>query len=311
MNHATFSPRYSFRYVTIAIVVVLAIWMVTVGLMSYEPSIEGIDVVAGYRVFRANCGSCHMIEKGISTHHGPNLYGFGKLAGTRRPELTAAEYILQSIVDPDVFVADVNRRGMPRNLATVMTPEEIRNVVAYVVSRGGSPDYTEIHALDIPDLSRETESRTVRREDMELAEQVLRGRSGCLQCHTLYRNAEYTVFAPALFGAGLSDETLLRESIVDPSKAVSPYHRWVNVYLANGKTVTGKLIERTEERLVLLERGDANDLVQVDIPMSDIEVEDDEVLILESETSPMPTGLDKILTEHELDVLVRMVRQLN
>ena len=78
-----------------------------------------------------------------------------RLAGSRKPGMSAAEYILESVRDPEAFVAPENRRGMPGNLATVLSPDEIRNVVAYLVSRGGTPDYDEIRRLEIPDLRQE------------------------------------------------------------------------------------------------------------------------------------------------------------
>ena len=309
MNQTT--PTHPFRLILISLVVTGAIWLATVAAMSIPPATQGIDLAAGSGTFRDHCGACHIVEKGISTHHGPNLYDFGKIAGTRKADMTAAEYIWESIRDPEAFVAPENRHGMPRNLATVLSPEDIRNVIAYVISRGGSPDYEEIRNLEIPDLREDSVVRTIRREDMELAERTLRERGGCLQCHALYRNAEYTVFAPGLFGVGLSDAQLVRESIVDPNKVVAPIHLWVNVFLNDGKMVSGKLISRTDDRLVLIARGSDNQLVRHDIAMADVESEDGEPLIVPSETSPMPTGLDKLLTEEELDVLVTMIQQLN
>jgi hypothetical protein len=146
---------------------------------------------------------------------------------------------------------------------------------------------------------------------MELAERVLRERGTCLQCHALYRNAEYEVFAPSLFGVGLSDETLIRESIVDPNKVVPQYHRWVHVELDNGTTVSGKLISRSDQRLVLITRGEQNQPVPTEISLSAVQHEDGHPLIQSAIASPMPTGFDRLLSERELNAVITLIRQLN
>jgi putative heme-binding domain-containing protein len=299
------------RSIALSFVMVVGIWLGTLSLMSIPPSTGGINITAGGGTFRDHCGACHIVEKGISTHHGPNLYNFGKLAGRRKPGMSAARYVLESVLDPEAFVASENRRGMPRNLASALSPDELRNVVAYVVSRGAAPDYDELRRLEIPDMRHASAKRTVRLDAMELAERALRQQGQCLQCHSLYRNAEYTVFAPSLFGVGLSDVEQVRESITDPNKLVSPVHHEVNVYLADGRVVSGTLISRTADRLVMVARGKLNERIHVDVPISDVETEDGEPLIVPSGTSPMPTGLDKLLTENELEAILTLIRQLN
>ena len=299
------------RYILIGIVLTLGIWLATVGLISFRPVPTGIDIASGASAFRDHCGSCHFLEKGVTMHHGPNFYDIGKVAGTRKPELTAAEYILESILNPKAFVAPQNWNGMPKSVAHRLSPDAIRNIVAYLAGRGARADYEEIRRLEIPDMRQEAPLHIVRRADMELAEQVLRDKGECLQCHSLYRNAEHQVFAPVLFGAGLVDEQLLRESIVDPNKVLVPTHVGVNVLLENGKLVSGKLISQTDDRIVLIARDEQNHPVQMEFSMSEIEHEDGKPMIARSKTSPMPTGLDKRLTPEELEAMVRLIGQLN
>ncbi len=303
-------PSFRIRHAVIAVVLPLGIWLATVGFMSFEPAAGSISTASGSATFRDRCGACHILEKGITTHHGPNLYGIGREAGRRKPDLSAAEYILESILDPEAFVAPHNHRGMPKNVVRDLSADDIRDIVAFLASRGAKPDYDEIRRLVIPEQPAPT-VRTIRRQDMELGEHVVRERGGCLQCHSLYRNAEYQVFAPGLFGVGLVDEQLVRESIVDPSKVVSPVHKSVNVFLESGKVVAGTLISQTNHRLVLLSRNEKNDPIRVEVPLSDIEREDGQPLILRSEISPMPSGLDKLLTPEELEAVISMIGQLN
>lgn len=303
-------PPFRIRYVLIGIVLSLGIWLATVGLISFDPVPRGIDIASGKSTFRDHCEACHVLDKGVTLHHGPNFYEIGKVAGTRKPDLTAAEYILESILDPGAFVAPQNWSGMPKSVAHELSPDAIRNIVAFLSSRGGRPDYEEIMRLKIPEQT-EPPVRAVRRQDMELAERVLRERGECLKCHSLHRNAEHRVFAPALFGAGLVDTQMVRESIVDPSKVVSPAHAVVSVFLESGRVVSGKLISQTEDRLVLFARNEQNDPVRVEVPMSEIEQEDGEPMILRSESSPMPTGLNQLLTPEELEAVISMIGQLN
>jgi mono/diheme cytochrome c family protein len=309
MNQSNSRP--SWAVVPVSLVVTLVIWAATVGWISRPPATGGIDLVAGSGTFRDRCGACHIVEKGISTHHGPNLYDIGKVAATRKPPLTAAEYILESLLDPDAFVAPTNHRGMPKNLATKLSPDEIRNVVAYLAGREATPDYQQIRALNVPDLRPTGTTRVIRRDQMELAESLVSGRATCFECHTRYRNAEYVVLAPALFSAGLRDAALVRESIVEPGRQIAPLHHSVNVIFADGREISGKLISRTDDQLLLLARNARNEWVPTQIPLTSVEHEEGQPLIEPSPLSPMPTGFDQLLSKQELDAIVTMIEQLN
>ncbi len=297
---------------TVAVGLPLLVWLATVVVMSWHPAEGDISIAAGGAKFRDYCGACHIVEKGITTHHGPNLYEIGKVAASRKPGMSAAAYILESILDPAAFVAPMNRTGMPQNIARDLSPEEIRNLVAFLASRQATPQYDDILALNIPDLRQPRAAPTlVRREQMELAEQVLRDKGGCLQCHALFRNAEHLIFAPALFAVGLKDRQLVRESIVDPSKVVSPAYCTVNVALQSGKIVSGRLLTRNDQGLLLAVRDEEGHLVQQTVPMAEVEVEDGQPLIVQSSVSLMPSGFQELLTNEELDALVNMIDQLN
>lgn len=299
------------RHVLIGLVVSLGIWLAAVGLISFDPVPSGIDIASGSSTFRDQCGACHILDKGVTIQHGPNFYEIGKVAGSRKPGLTAAEYILESILDPHAFVAPQNWSGMPKSVAHDLSPDAIRNIVAYLASRGARPDYNEIQRLKIPDMRQDAPVRIVRRQDMKLAERVLGEKGECLDCHSLHRNAEYQWFAPGLFDVGLVDEQLLRESIVDPDKVVSPAHVGIKMMLENGQLLTGKLISQTDEQIVLVSRNEQNRPVILKVAMSEIEQEDGQPLIRQSDTSPMPTGLDKLLTAKELEAVITLIRQLN
>lgn len=306
-------PRttHTVRLILVSLALPLLIWGASIALMSYHPSARGFNLAQGAATFRDRCGACHFLDQGITTHHGPNLHSIGADAATRKAGVSAARYLLESILDPDAFVAPHNRRGMPRNVARDLSQESIRNLVAFLASRGSSPNYGEIRALNIPDFSVQHERRVVRLDQMELAERAMRGKANCLQCHSPYRNAEYQVFAPSLFGMGLTDVQQIRESIIKPSRVVPPAYSSVAVCLANGEVVAGKLISSNEDAIVLLTQDGQGQWICRDLPLSELDTDDETPALTPVPLSPMPTGFDKLLSDQELEAIVTLVRQLN
>ena len=300
--------------VALALALPAVTWLLTVQLMAPPRPGGGIDLIAGRDLFRARCFRCHYGWPGAGhpSHQGPNLYQIGKVGATRKPGMTAAEYILESILDPHAFKAPNNRPGMPRGAVDGLTEKELRDLVAYLAGRGAVPDFEEILNLNIPDLSDEVpEKMSVRREEMLLAVDVLRNKGDCLQCHAVHNFPEYQVFAPALFGVGTTDPTLLKESIVDPHKVVSPSYRSDAVGLKSGDSASGKLIARTPEELVLFTRDEQSRLVQQQIPLDDVAQENGLAQIEKSQQSPMPADLGQLLTAEEIEAVITLIRQLN
>jgi mono/diheme cytochrome c family protein len=86
------------------------------------------------------CGTCH---NPLSTDRliGPGLQGIGERAATRVEGQSAVEYIHNSILHPNDFIAppDVNGVPYPENLmpqiyATVWTEEQINDIIAYLLT---------------------------------------------------------------------------------------------------------------------------------------------------------------------------------
>lgn len=290
----------------------LGAFLVTVAVMSIPMNRRGIDIVSGRDLFRSQCGSCHFARVGFPAHHGPNLHDIGKSGATRKPNQSAAEYILESILDPSAFVAPSGRPGMPPNVAAELDPDDVRNIIGFLASRGAFPDYDEITSLDIPDRRIEqTEPGLIRLKDMQLAENVLREKGACLECHSLYSVPECKIYAPALFNAGLKNKKTLHESVLEPHSEIKLNYASVTVVLESGQVASGQLMSQNDERLVLCTRDEQNRLVLRDISLADIEREDGHPLILESKVSLMPAGFDEILTSKEIDAVINLIRQLN
>ncbi len=300
------------RWLSWSLALPVATLLATAAIMSIPPNTQGIDIVAGQELFTTHCASCHFVKVGFPAHLGPNLHDIGKSGATRQPNQSAAEYILESIVEPAAFMAPSGRPGMPPDVAAQLDPEDIRKIVGFLASRGAFPDFDEIIKLEIPDRRTEpTEPTLIRFQDMKLAEQVLRDKGSCLKCHSLYSVPEGKSFAPGLFGVGLNDAKAIYESLINPDHEIKPQYQSVKVMLESGELVSGQLISQSDAELVICTRDDQNQLVLREIALAEIEKEDGLPQIRQSKISLMPTGFDKTLTREEIDALINLIRQLN
>ena len=95
------------------------------------------DAVAGERIFRSNdagCTVCHSVEPGVELV-GPNLANVGGRAEQRVADLSAAEYLRRSIVEPDAYVVEGFPAGqMLSDIADRLTPQEIEALVSYLLT---------------------------------------------------------------------------------------------------------------------------------------------------------------------------------
>ena len=84
------------------------------------------------------CSQCHQIE-GISAGQiGPDQTHIGTDAATRKPGMSAEDYIRESIVDPEVFVAEGVDRATPglmtSDITEGLTDEEVDALVAFLLT---------------------------------------------------------------------------------------------------------------------------------------------------------------------------------
>jgi mono/diheme cytochrome c family protein len=83
---------------------------------------------------KGRCASCHALspDKIIV---GPSLAGIGVTAEKRAPSLTAAEYLEESILDPNkVKTPGFEAFQMDLTLAKQLTVDEIADIVAYLLT---------------------------------------------------------------------------------------------------------------------------------------------------------------------------------
>ena len=97
----------------------------------------GHDIVHGPGL----CFNCHRVGSEGQGTQGPDLAGVGARAATRVPGMSDLEYLAQSVYQPGAFVVPNYALFMTRVDETPfeLSPLEIRAVVAYLQSLGGTP----------------------------------------------------------------------------------------------------------------------------------------------------------------------------
>ncbi len=98
-------------------------------------------IEAGERVYstKGTCGICHAI--GRKGPRGPDLNGVGLRAASRKPDVSAKAYLLESLLKPSAYLVDDFAPMMPP-MANILTPGEVMVTVAYLQSLGGKVDIT-------------------------------------------------------------------------------------------------------------------------------------------------------------------------
>jgi hypothetical protein len=104
--------------------------------------IEGED--AETIIQNAGCGSCHAIGALGEGHKvGPDLSFIGLTADSRVPDMTAADYIRQSILDPNAYLAPQCPNSeclpniMPQDYARRLANRQVDTVVGFLLDQQG------------------------------------------------------------------------------------------------------------------------------------------------------------------------------
>lgn len=112
------------------------------GAAAAEPLSPEIVELAVMAMTNAGCGGCHVIPgvPGAVGVVGPNQSNLGAYAGDRIEGYTAEEYIRESILMPNAYIAEECPTGpcianiMPQNYGELLSDEEVDAVVAYLAS---------------------------------------------------------------------------------------------------------------------------------------------------------------------------------
>ncbi|MEQ9407457.1 MAG: c-type cytochrome [Fuerstiella sp.] len=271
---------------------------------------SAFDVAQGRTIFMSKCARCHNVSGNAATV-GPNLSQIGSVASQRKADMDAAAYILESVLHPRRFKAPGSSGEMPVNLVNSYDDDAIRGLVAYLCSLGGFPDDNEIRSLVIERPPELDVTAVFEQEQIFRGEELYRGKAGCATCHPFHGGPEYEFTAPCLFYRGYQDRDELRRSITNPDHFVAPRYRQTTVVLANGRVVTGRVINR-DDNSIMMTTVHNGQVSPTEIPTADVELDDEgKPFVIDSRNSPMPTGIDQLLTTDEMDDLIAFLLSAN
>ncbi len=103
-------------------------------------TIEGADVAAAETLaLKYGCVGCHAVDPN-EVKTGPTWHNAGDHAIIRVAGESPAQYLYQSITQPNAFITPGYPGNiMPQNFSELMTPEEIGDMVAYLLQQNGQP----------------------------------------------------------------------------------------------------------------------------------------------------------------------------
>jgi mono/diheme cytochrome c family protein len=94
---------------------------------------------SGEQIFTAaGCAGCHTFAPaGSNGNIGPSLDELASTAGEREPGTSAEDYVRESLVQPDAFLAEGFGNAMPPYEGR-LTDEQIQTLVDYLLQTGGN-----------------------------------------------------------------------------------------------------------------------------------------------------------------------------
>lgn len=98
-------------------------------------ALAGASASEGEALIEAfQCSACHIQGEGRVA---PSFVGIADRAAIRRPPLSAAQYLYESIVSPGAYLADDYANSMPANFAHRLTHAEVGHIIAHLLSTSG------------------------------------------------------------------------------------------------------------------------------------------------------------------------------
>jgi cytochrome c551/c552 len=99
-----------------------------------EPLLAMGNVANGEAVAQQfSCVACHVA--GAANGVAPSWEGIAENAATRRPPLTAAAYLYESITQPSVFVMPPYANSMPANYGQRMSEQQLADLLVYLLAQ--------------------------------------------------------------------------------------------------------------------------------------------------------------------------------
>ena len=173
---------------------------------------------------KGGCLICHKITEQGNTR-GPDLRGVGARAATRRPGMSAEDYLTESLVEPGAYVVEEFAAAggtsiMPRSdrPPADLSATELKALVAFLQSLRGEVT-VRITAEDVAAAEAKKQQPSAGEVDSHPGRALLTSQ-GCVACHDI--NGSLRMVGPPLTDVGERlSAAAIRQSIVDPDAIVT------------------------------------------------------------------------------------------
>ena len=234
-----------------------------------EGSTAGVSPELGEAIFwdKGACYTCHSIGSRGSAIRGPNLGETGPLkmpigarAVLRAQErakqgkpMAAVDYLVESLVEPGVYVVEGFKNEMPIiwRPPIRLKPNEIKSVVAYIQSQGGTVDVAAIENSPFFQKLKATAAtagagvseawRPYIQGDPKLGDDLFfnpESPAGCGKCHTVGKKGEKVGPELTHLAATRTPQFIL-EAILEPSKEIASGFDSVLLQTKDGHFISG------------------------------------------------------------------------
>ena len=246
-------------------------------------------VEAGEIIFngKGKCHTCHTLDPSAPKSRCPDMSDVGIRAATRKPGMTAKEYLIESTYEPHKFLVAGYGNIMPPvwKPPISLSELEIETVIAFLQNQGGEVDLTRFEPpVDIgsPEAVGE-ELPPLLAGDIERGKKVFVDGAKCIACHevtgvdkpagqTLDDGVE-VVAAPDLTDiASLNVMRYIEESILKPNAEIVSGYGSVTVK-TNGASIQGTLVSQENGIITVRVKDAAGVETEQKIPLSELDPE--------------------------------------
>ncbi len=97
------------------------------------PLLQNADASRGaVLVEQVGCTACH--REGAVNNIAPSYEGIAARAANRRPPMTAAAYIYESITKPLAYIVEGYNPSMPQNFSQKLSDRDLGDIIAYLLT---------------------------------------------------------------------------------------------------------------------------------------------------------------------------------
>ncbi|ODS31561.1 MAG: putative heme protein [Candidatus Scalindua rubra] len=305
-----------FTFLVLGFFAYVCVYVTRISGTSEGEVVAGVNPEAGEKIYwgEGQCGTCHSIGTTGSAIRGPNQENLAVKAEERAKErgLTSGlEYLVESIVDPNVYLVEGYDKIMPKVFEPpiLLGREKILAVLSYLQTLGGEADIGGIMQFKdkIPEASKKKIIPWVPpiEVDPKKGEKVFfdeTREAACSKCHIV--NGKGSRVGPELTGIGaVQTPKYIIESILKPSETIVKGFETMYLITTDGMFYNGILKSQSDEEVVLS--------VDVEGEIVEYGFYPDEIVEMQKQNvSMMPGNFSDTLTTRELYGIVSYLLSL-